>query len=91
MGVFDNIKNKAQDLVSNDPEKVEEISDKGLDFASEKADSLSGGRYTDQINSARDQADARIGVEGTTANADELIPDATDPAVVDAEAADPPQ
>lgn len=76
MGVFDNIKNKAEELVGHDKvakakdlaaehsDKVEEYSDKGLDAAASRADSLSGGKHADKIQSARDAADARVGNEG---------------------------
>lgn len=83
MGVFDNIKNKAEEVLGQDKvtkaedlaaqhsDKVEQYSDQGLDFAAEKADAATGGKYGDQIQGARDNADARIGNEG----------DVVDPAV----------
>lgn len=76
MGVFDNIKNKAEELVGKDnvakaegyaeqhSDKVEQYSDQALDAASDKADDLTGGKYADKIDQARDAADERIGSEG---------------------------
>lgn len=76
MGVFDNIKNKAEEVVGQDKvakaedlaaqhsDKVEQYSDQGLDFAADRADSATGGKYTDHIQGARDNVDARIGNEG---------------------------
>ena len=76
MSVFDNIKGKAEDILGADKvakaeelatqhaDKVEEYSDKALDAAAGKADSATGGKYADQIKSARDSADSKIGNEG---------------------------
>lgn len=82
MGVFENIKKKAEDLVGQDKvakaedlaaqhsDKIEEYSDKGLDAAAGKADSLTGGKHADKIQSARDTADAKVGNEGDAAGAE---------------------
>lgn len=53
---------KVQDALRSD--KAEEISDSALGTAAEKADGLTGGRFGDQIDSARDAADERIGNDG---------------------------
>ena len=72
MGVFDNIKSKAEDLVGKDKvakaedfakqnaEKIEEVTDKGLDAAAGAADKVTGGKFSDKIKSARDSADQAI-------------------------------
>ena len=90
MGVFDNIKNKAEELVGKDnvtkaegyaeqhSDKVEQYSDQGLDAVSGKADDLTGGKYTDHITKARDAADARIGSEGAVPAQDAGV-DGVDP------------
>jgi len=56
---FDDLTNKAKDAVNSD--KGEEISDQGLDKASDAANNLSGGKFEDQINQGRDGADGAIG------------------------------
>ncbi|MFT9774037.1 antitoxin [Brevibacterium casei] len=48
---FDDLTNKAKDAVNSD--KGEEISDQGLDKASDAANNLSGGKFEDQINQGR--------------------------------------
>jgi len=48
-------------LVNDNPDKVEEFSDKGLDAAADKANDLTGGKYADQIQQGRDTADEKIG------------------------------
>ncbi|MGQ0623457.1 MAG: antitoxin [Sporichthyaceae bacterium] len=46
MGLLDNVKNKAQDLVSGNRDKIE----KGLAKAGEFADSKTGGKHADKID-----------------------------------------
>ena len=58
MNIFD----KAKDALNSD--KAEEISDKGLNAVSGAADKVTGGKYTDKIENARDAADDKIGNEG---------------------------
>ena len=91
MGIFDNIKNKAEELVGQDKvakgeklaaehsDKVEEYSDKGLDAAAGRADSLTGGKHADKIQSARDAADGKIGTEGQQGTAEDRGTDAIQP------------
>lgn len=69
-GMFDNIRNKAEEAAANNPDKVEQLSDQGLDRAQSAADSATGGKHTDQITSAREQIDQRIGNEGAAEQAD---------------------
>ncbi|MCW4457543.1 antitoxin [Microbacterium sp. MPKO10] len=68
MGLFD----KGKDLFEQNKdtiddalhsEKAEDVSDQVLDKASEGADGLTGGKFTDKIDSARDAADEKIGDE----------------------------
>jgi hypothetical protein len=61
MGFLDDAKEKLTNLVNENPDKVEELSDKGLDAAAGKADELTGGKYADQIQQGRDAADEKIG------------------------------
>lgn len=64
MGAFDSIKNKASEALRKNSDKVEKLSDKGLDKASGAADSATGGKHTDKIEKGRNAADERIGNEG---------------------------
>ena len=58
---LDDLKKKAEGVVSSD--KVEEVSDKVLDKASEAAKKVTGGKFDSQVDSARDAADKAIGDE----------------------------
>jgi len=58
---LDDLKKKAEGVVSSD--KVEEVSDKVLDKASEAAKKVTGGKFDSQVDSARDAADKAIGNE----------------------------
>jgi hypothetical protein len=66
MGVFDNVKKKAEDLAGKNPDTVEQYSDQGLDMASDRADAATGGKHADHIDKARGAADGRIGHQGAT-------------------------
>lgn len=58
MGLGD-LTNKATEALSSD--KAEEISDKVLDTAAGAAKKVSGGKFDDKIDSARDAADSKLG------------------------------
>ena len=67
---FDDITKKAQEFL-NDPkvkdalssEQAEDISDKLLDGVAGAAKKVTGGKYDDKIEGARDQADKHVGNE----------------------------
>lgn len=67
---FDKFLNKAKNL-ANDPkvkdklnsDKAEQVSDSILDKAAGVAESLTGGKYSEKIQKARDAADKAIGNE----------------------------
>ena len=61
MGTFDELKDKAVQLAKDNSEVVESASDTALDKAAEAADSATGGKFSDQISSAKDAADGAIG------------------------------
>ncbi len=61
MSMFDNLKDKAQEFIAQNPDKVEEISDQGLEKAADVADGATGGKFTEQIDSAKQSADDAIG------------------------------
>lgn len=57
--IADAAKDKATDIAGSD--KVEAVSDKVLDAAEGVAKKVTGGKFDDQIDSARDAADDAIG------------------------------
>lgn len=61
MGLLDDVKGKVDDLVSQNPDKVEELSDQGIAKATEVADSASGGKFGEQIDAAGQKVDEAIG------------------------------
>lgn len=61
MGFLDDAKDKLSELAGQHPDKVEELSDKGLDAAAAKANEATGGKFGDQIQQGRDLADEKIG------------------------------
>jgi hypothetical protein len=67
MGVFDNVKKKAEDLAGQHSDKVEEHSDRGLDMGSERANTATGGKYADQVETGRSALDERVGDQRASA------------------------
>ena len=61
MSMFDNMKDKAQQYIEENPDKVEEFSDTGIEKAGDAIDNLTGGKYAEQVDSAQDKADDAIG------------------------------
>lgn len=68
MAGFDDIAKKAQEFLK-DPkvenalhsDKAEGVSDKLLDAVAGAADKVTGGKFTDQIDKAKNEADKRVG------------------------------
>ncbi len=68
MAGFDDIAKKAQEFLK-DPkvdnalhsDKAEGVSDKLLDAVAGAADRVTGGKFHDQIDKAKDEADKRVG------------------------------
>ena len=58
MGLGD-LKSKASEALSSD--KAEQVSDQALDRAAKAAKKVTGGKFDEKIESARDAADAKIG------------------------------
>lgn len=56
---LDDLTNKAKDAMSSD--KGEELSDQGLDKATDFANDKTGGKFDDQINKGRDGVDGKLG------------------------------
>ncbi|OJX81596.1 MULTISPECIES: antitoxin [unclassified Leifsonia] len=70
MAGLDDITNKAKEFLDNDnvknalkSEQAEDISDKLLDGVAGAANKVTGGKFEDQINGARDAADKAVGTE----------------------------
>lgn len=59
MGFMDDAKGKAQDAMDNNPDKVEEYSDQGLDKAGEFAESK--GASSEHVEKGKDTLDGKIG------------------------------
>jgi uncharacterized protein YjbJ (UPF0337 family) len=73
MGVFDNLKAKAEGLLGQHGDKV----DKGVDKAADLADTKTGGKHTERIRSASGQAKESLGKVGDKGPG--AAPDATPP------------
>ena len=58
---LDDLAKKAGDTLNSD--KAEAISDKALDAAADAAKKVTGGKYDDKIDAARDAVDGKIGTE----------------------------
>jgi len=61
MSMFDELKDKAADLVKDNPDKVESVSDTVLEKVADFADDKTGGKFHDQIESLVEKADDAIG------------------------------
>ena len=61
MNVFDSAKDKLNQVMGENADKVEQVSDTALDKAAEVAGDKTGGQYAEQINQAREAADGQIG------------------------------
>lgn len=59
---FDDLKNKAAQAF-DDIKDDEEKTDQALDAIHDAADKLTGGKFTDKLDSARDAADGKLGSE----------------------------
>lgn len=83
MGVFDNVKKKAEDLAGKHSDKVEEHSDKGLDMAEDRANQATGGKHAEHVETGRSAIDERIGDQGAAESATDDNPMVDDPDRVD--------
>lgn len=61
MGMFDELKDKAQKLAEEHPEQVESISDQVIERGGDAVDHFTDGKYADQVDSAQRKADDAIG------------------------------
>lgn len=61
MGMFDELKDTAENLASEHPDTVEQLSDAAIEKAGDAVDAATGGRFADQVDSAQRAADDAIG------------------------------
>lgn len=61
MSAFDELKDKAAGLVDQAKEGLEKASDAVIEKAGDAADAVTGGKFSDQIDSAQAKADDLIG------------------------------
>jgi hypothetical protein len=61
MGMFDNIKDKAEKLAADHPDQVEKISDQAIEHGGDAADKATGGKHVKRVDDFQSQADDKIG------------------------------
>ena len=61
MGFLDDAKDKVNDLMHDNPDKVEDLSDQGIERGGDALDGVAGGKYSDQIDAGQQKADDAIG------------------------------
>ncbi|MBK9476289.1 MAG: antitoxin [Tetrasphaera sp.] len=61
MGVFDSMKEKVEELLGQNPDKVEELSDAGIEKAGDAVDQATGGKFSDQVDQGENMLDEKIG------------------------------
>jgi hypothetical protein len=60
MGFLDDVKKQAEDAAKSHPEQTEKISDMAIGKGGDLADTLTGGKYADQVKSAEQKADDAV-------------------------------
>ncbi len=61
MGLMDGLGSKAKEFAEQNPGKVEQISDKGLQAAADAVNARTGGAHAGAIEQAQQAADEKIG------------------------------
>lgn len=61
MSFFDSAKEKAEGFAKDNPDKLEDVSDQGLERGGDLADGATGGRFSEHIDKGQVLADERIG------------------------------
>ncbi len=61
MSFFDSAKEKIRQLAENNPDKVEQLSDEAITRGGDAADSATGGKYAEQVDTAQAKADEAVG------------------------------
>ncbi len=61
MGMFDEIKDKAEKAMHDHSDQVEKISDEAIERAGDLADKATGNKFASQVDKAQQAADDHIG------------------------------
>ncbi|MGG5260484.1 antitoxin [Phycicoccus avicenniae] len=61
MGFLDSAKEKLTELAEQHPDQVESLSDQAIERGGDAVDSMTGGKYADQVDQAQTRADGAIG------------------------------
>jgi len=61
MGMFDELKDKAEKAVEEHPEQVEKFSDQAIERVGDLVDDKTGDKYADKVDQAQRAADEKIG------------------------------
>lgn len=61
--MFDKMKEKVEELLNNNPDQVENVSDKGIDAVGNLVDDKTGGKFSEHIDKGQEIADGKIGNE----------------------------
>ncbi|GAA4403862.1 hypothetical protein GCM10023168_15750 [Fodinibacter luteus] len=61
MSLFDSAKEKLQDLATQHPDQVEQLSDQAIDRGGDAVDTATGGKYAEHVDQAQGKADGAIG------------------------------
>ncbi|MDO5696488.1 MAG: antitoxin [Dermatophilus congolensis] len=61
MGLMDGLGDKAKSFADQNADKVEQVSDQGLQSAADAANERTGGQHADKVTQAQQAADERIG------------------------------
>ncbi len=71
MGTFDNLRAKAEKLTSDNPDKVESISDQVIEKGGDAVDRATGGRHAEHVDKAQRMADEKVGRKDASAADDD--------------------
>jgi hypothetical protein len=61
MGMFDEVKGKAEKAAADHPDQAEKFSDQAIERGGDVADERTGGKYGDKVDKAQETADEKIG------------------------------
>jgi hypothetical protein len=61
MGAFDNLGSKAAEFAAENSDQVEGVSDQVVEKVGDVVDGATGDKFSDQIDSAQEQADGFVG------------------------------
>lgn len=61
MGFLDDAKEKLTELAEQHPDQVESLSDQAFERGGDAVDSMTGGKYAEQVDQAQLKADEAVG------------------------------